>query len=403
VTKLLLHDELLDAQLLRTVGAASCGGADIGECLTTAARVDEASLSSWYEEWLATAERVLALAADEEARGNTVSARDAYFRAANYLRNAGVMLMGTPIDERLRSSNARQTEAFRRGAALLALPPELLAIPFEDTTLPGYFFRAGADGPPRPTVIALGGYDSTAEELYFANGRAALERGYHVLAFDGPGQGSALLQQGLTLRPDFEHVVGAVLDHLAGRAEVDMARVALIGLSLGAHLGPRAASGEHRLAACIADCGSYDLYAGALERFPDNLAAGLGDDPVARAALEDLLGSLEAQPTAGWALRRGQLVHGVDSPTDYLRSMQDYSLVGRAEDIRCPTFVCNAEGDRISESAPQLVAALTCEHEFVQFRTEEGAGDHCESGARSLYHARSFGWLDRVLGNTPAG
>ena len=111
------------------------------------------------------------------------------------------MLLGAPVDERLRISNARQTEVFRLGAALLAQPPEILAIPFQGTTLPGYHFRVDGDERPRPTVVLVGGYDGTSEELYFLNGRAALARGYHVLAFDGPGQGAALLQQQLVLRP----------------------------------------------------------------------------------------------------------------------------------------------------------------------------------------------------------
>jgi hypothetical protein len=27
----------------------------------------------------------------------------------------------------------------------------------------------------------------------------------------------------------------------------------------------------------------------------------------------------------------------------------------------------------------------------------EGAGDHCESGARTLFHARVFAWLDPIM------
>ena len=65
--------------------------------------------------------------------------------------------------------------------------------------------------------------------------------------------------------------------------------------------------------------------------------------------------------------------------------------------ISCPMFVCNAEGDDMSASAPHLVDALTVEKEYVRFTAAEGAGDHCEAGARTLYHARSFGWLDRML------
>ena len=176
--------------------------------------------------------------------------------------------MAAPVDPRLVATNTRQTEVFRQGATLLPYPPEILDISYGTTTLPGYFFPVVADGRPRPTVILLGGYDGTAEELYFFNGAAALARGYNVLAFDGPGQGAALLQQGLVLRPDFENVLTPVLDYLGSRGDVDPGRVGLIGLSLGAHLAPRAVSAEHRIAACVADCGSFDLFASALNASP---------------------------------------------------------------------------------------------------------------------------------------
>src|ERR1700689_5401656 len=142
--------------------------------------------------------------------------------------------MGTPVDPRLVACQRSQADAFRRGAALMARPPQVVSIPYEDASLPGYLFLAGDDDTLRPAVILNGGYDGTAEELYFANGAAALARGYHVLAFDGPGQGAALVRQGLVLRPDWEAVITPVVDYLLTRPEVDPDRVALIGLSLGA-------------------------------------------------------------------------------------------------------------------------------------------------------------------------
>ena len=110
-----------------------------------------------------------------------------------------------------------------------------------------------------------------------------------------------------------------------------------------------------------------------------------------------------AGATSGWPLRRGLLVHGLDDPLELFEAMRDYSLAGRAEKIRCPTWVCNAEGDAISATAPQLVDALRCEKELVTFTAAEGADDHCETGARTLYHARSFGWLDSRLRPWEAG
>jgi alpha-beta hydrolase superfamily lysophospholipase len=405
MTRFAVKDELLDAQTLRAAGTTAYGGADVGECLTTARRVRGTDLASWHTEWTTTARRVDQLAEHCETTGARESARLAYFRASTYYRTAGVMLLAPPVDgvvdARLVESNAAQSRAFRAGAALLDTPPQILAIPYQDTTLPGYFFPVDATGRPRPTVILLGGYDGTAEELYFLNGAAALARGYNVLAFDGPGQGSALLQQGLVLRPDWENVITPVLDHARTRSGVDTDRIALIGLSLGAHLAPRAASAEHRLAAVITDCGSYDLFAAALDRMPGPLAAGFRERrPRATQLVTRILGMLARKPTAGWALRRGQLVHGVDNPIDYLNELRRFTLAPYAAKIQCPTLVCNADGDDISASAPELVAALTCEHEHLQFTDTDGAADHCEAGARVLYHARTFDWLDRHL--TPA-
>jgi pimeloyl-ACP methyl ester carboxylesterase len=308
------------------------------------------------------------------------------------------MLMGAPLDQRLAESYARQTTAFRSGAALLEHPPEVVAIPYQSTTLPGYFFRVDDDPRPRRTMVLVNGYDGTAEELYFLNAAAALARGYHVLAFDGPGQGAALIQQGLVMRADWDAVMTPVLDFVLARPDVDPDQIVLMGLSLGAHLAPRAASVEHRFAACVADCGAYDMHAAALSRIPGPLAEGL-DEPDGRRGrlLQRVLGVLAGRPTAGWGLRRGLLVHGVATPLDYLRALADFSLVGHAERITCPTLVCNAEGDDISASAPALFAALTCPKELITFTAAEGAGDHCEAGARLLFHARVFGWLDTVL------
>jgi alpha-beta hydrolase superfamily lysophospholipase len=398
MTRLGLSDELLDAQLLRAVGAGLYGGADIGECLQAAQSVKGTDLDSWFDAWVRLADQTQELACAEEEAGHRESARAAYLRASTYYRTAGVMLFAAKADPRQRVSNVQQTQMFRRAAALLDIPAEVLQIPFEDTTLPGYFFKPGHDVVPRATVVLTGGYDGTCEELYFSNGAAALARGYNVLAFDGPGQGAALLQQGLVLRPDWESVIIPVIDYAISRPDVDPQRIALIGLSLGAHLAPRAASQEHRIAALIADCGSLDLQAAFLGRLPPLLASRYtAGKRGSRTVLAAVLRMVARKPTVGWALRRGQLAHGVTSPMAYVDALGAYALAGHAGQITCPTWVCNAEGDDIGASAPDLVTALNVDPHFVQFTIAEGAGDHCEQGARALYHARAFGWLDDIL------
>ncbi len=245
-----------------------------------------------------------------------------------------------------------------------------------------------------------GGYDSTAEEVYFYSGAAALARGYNVLCYDGPGQGGALIEDGLLFRPDWETVVaGAILDYVGRRPEVDPMRIALMGMSFGGYLAPRAASGAPTLAACIADPGQYSLLEEARTRLPAPLARQLPNgSPFMLNIIDRLMRLRLRHPTEGWAIRRGLWVHGVERPIDYLRLAAQYTLEGRIERIRCPTLIASAEGDAIGATAGKLYDLLTCPKTFQRFKTSEGAGAHCEAGARGLFNQRVFDWLDAVLG-----
>jgi hypothetical protein len=63
---------------------------------------------------------------------------------------------------------------------------------------------------------------------------AALERGYHAMTFDGPGQQAALFLQGIPFRHDREAVPTPVVDAMVARPDVDPDRAVLAGPVPGA-------------------------------------------------------------------------------------------------------------------------------------------------------------------------
>ena len=90
-----------------------------------------------------------------------------------------------------------------------------------------------------------------------------------------------LYERGIPLRPDWEVVIKAVVDFAETLPLVDAKRIALSGWSLGGHLAPRGASGEPRIAALIADPGTWSIGDG----FRDVVVHKFGVSPEAAADL----------------------------------------------------------------------------------------------------------------------
>src|SRR5919106_6674524 len=380
------------------VRALSLDGCPLGEVSTTISQIEEGDRDGWYEQWAATAVRITALGDESASAGHAVSARDTYFRASSYFRTAYLPLYGSPVDRRLVEAFDKETEAFQKAAALMTPPVEPVEIPYEGTTLPGYFCQVDDSGRSRPTLIGTNGYDSTINELYL-DFAAVLRRGYNLLLFDGPGQGRVLIKQGLVMRPDWENVVKPVVDYALTRPEVDPEKIALMGWSFGGYLAPRAASGEHRLAACIADPGFWDLFEAnkaGLSSLPKETFNKLPDvDP---SVLEPFMENIRANSKLRWSvIQRNFWVHGVDSLSEFLKISEDYSLKEMAAQIRCPTLLGWSESDPLSWNAERIYDSLTCPGELVRFMNAEGAGDHCEVRARQLFDQRAFDWLDETL------
>ena len=202
MTHFALKDELLDAQTLRVAGAAPYGGADVGECLRAAAGVRGTDLTSWHTAWTSMAASALSLAESQQATA-VCTVPGSLFS----VRQVTSALRGSCCWERRWTRALSRATRSRRPLSGPAPPYSSTAgdpqIPIRPRLCPGTSSRGPEDlRGKRGRRHRQGGYNGTAEELYFANG-AARWPGVHVLAFDGPVQGAALLQRELVMRPDW--------------------------------------------------------------------------------------------------------------------------------------------------------------------------------------------------------
>jgi pimeloyl-ACP methyl ester carboxylesterase len=397
----LFRNEAYSFETLRAAGAAPYGGADLGEVRATARAIKAGDDESWLREWRATAERVHRLADACVTAGHRVSARQAYLRASNYYRTAEFFRRKNPSgDEVMLSLSRRSRETFLRAIELMEHPARPISIPYEDTTLPGYLFTVDGSGAARPTVIYTNGYDSTAEESWFAIAAAAIARGYNVLAYDGPGQGAVIREQGLTFRPDWETVLGPVLDYALGMPEVDPDAIAHFGYSLGGYLVARAAAFDDRAAALVLDDGLYDFhqaYVNAVPGFVMKLIYGRRDR--IPNWITGLLARFDTQ--ARWGLDNGRWTIGGDSYADFLRRTTGYSLKGVADRINTPALIMDAEEDQFLRGQPEALASrMTAPTTMAYFTSAEGAGEHCHVGSLLRAHQVIFDWLDERLART---
>ena len=229
--KLYFEDEAFDGQLQRTVGKCDAGMANVGECLYIASRIDARRPRQLVRGMVGVCRRPGGPGRDRRA-GRSRRQRSRPAPARGRVLPPGVLL----ASRRPR----RQGADHRLPGQCRRVPQALPALPrpgrIVDGDTPGYLFTP-AGGGPFPTILHIGGYDSTAEELY-ASVYPALDRGWAFVALDGPGQGSVLYERRIPQRPDWEHVVPGMFDLVAALPEVDASRIVLVGRSFGGAARP---------------------------------------------------------------------------------------------------------------------------------------------------------------------
>lgn len=395
----LSSDESFHFEILRSLSHARYYGADINEVLGVASRIEAGKFESFSNEFNRLADRVYAQANEINSQKYPVSARDAYFRASTYFRAADFYLHGNPDDPRIMDLWEKQTEAFDKALKLLPNPGERVTLKGSGFDIPGIFYPASNDSHAKATIIMGTGYDGAQEELMHDSGFAALERGYNVMTYEGPGQPSVRRYQNLGFITDWEKVVTPVVDYLYTRSDVDTTRIGLMGNSMGGWLALRAAAFEHRIACVIANDGVYDLGEAYTKSMPHGMQHLLdsGDHTKMDQAIREALKNPKAPAQMRWGIEQGVWSFNVDSPSAFMKKTKPMTLEGLENNITCPVWVGWAEHDQFFEGQPQQVKkALGDKAVLVKFTKEDSADHHCHVGATVLLAQRIFDWFEEV-------
>lgn len=422
----LFANPVVNAETLFAVGGAAVLASEVGEMMRIAQTVNaatgnpadlsRASLDAYVAGFGEFADRL-----DEAAAATTsrVTRRQRLQRSSQYTSMQLFFVLGTSQPDREAALYAACADRFARAAELYDPPAEPFSVRSEFGEIPGYFFRPSTDGGRRPTVIISNGSDGQHIDILVGGLTAALDRGYNVAIFEGPGQMRLLFEQGKPFTPDWQKVVGPVFDRV--KARDDVGRVGLIGISFGGMLCARAAADVKGLDAVVLEPAAYD--AAALWKDQDAVRSVRSALAGPAAAIDAARSSMNAAyrqivPTLPFETqfeiaKRGEIYDETNlrdsragnPPSDYFGMIEAMLRFDFTEDyrrIRIPTMLTQNEGDEFFGDQPEQAFALLTgvpaeRKELLRLTAAQGAQLHDQPSGPTVAQEFVFDWLDRFL------
>jgi len=415
--------DVLNYETLLGLSTVASAGADLSEFWVTLTSIQQqmANASSsidnvktiWNRAWGSLASAVLQEANGFLEAGDLLSAAGSFHRATTYYQLAVRFARNVTAPETLALYNT-SVRSFQAAITLYPnrpfLPPCVQAdVPYRDEkgnySLHGYFCSAVpvSSTVPRPTIIALGGLDSTAEANFHHIAVPATQYGYNVLILEGPGQGLVVRTSRLPLRADSEKVVSQAVDWLLsvkGRV-VDSARLVLWGSSFGGYLAARAFAHEKRLSACVADGGIYDFFQVALCKLPSAQQSLFYNN---NQQFDRAISSARNTSLAlDFFLSYAELALGVSRPSQVYAALQNYTLKGQMGALTSrPIFVNDPPLDAQMGNASEiffekLQTPFSPFTQLVQRSTMRGTGLHASTGSTNNGVEAILRWLGKVF------
>ena len=316
----------------------------------------------------------------QRARGAGRALAGAYYdRAAEFFMNA--------TDTRRPATRARFLDTMR---IVYDVTPDLVA--FGAGKMATYDLR-----PERqigPTIVMFGGFDSYVEE-FLPMIAGMVDAGRRIVVFEGPGQGSALEDYGLTMISEWEKPVAAVLDHY------QLKDVAAVGISLGGGLVIRAAAFEPRISRAVA----FDILDDEFEVIARQIGRGV------RIPLRALLNlrarrfvnaiadrAAARKPVSEWGLQQGMHITGTATPYDFLRATTTMSTRKISHRVRADVLLLAGADDhyvplrQLRRQADALINARSVTTRV--FTAAEQASNHCQLGNIGAVSRLIESWLD---------
>jgi dienelactone hydrolase len=367
------------AAYVNMIGSIAYGGAEMGELhkigrmLKGKAPDDD---EAWFHACAKVADGVRAYAEKWEKAGHRVSASHAYLRACNYYQMAE--RFRTPKDKIGLDAYKKGVDCFHHYVGLTDLKIEIVEVPYENGSLPGYFVHAqNAKAKRAPCVVFFDGLDVTKEIQFVRGVPDLIKRGISCLVMDAPGTGEAIRFRNYVLRHDYEVAGSACIDWLEKRADVDPKKIGVVAISLGGYYAPRCAAMEPRFAACIAWGAQWD-YHGTWKKRVD-------------AAYQTSLS------VPGHHI---EWIMGAKSVDEALRKLEPFKLDGVMQKMRCPfLLVHGAEDEQIplADAQKQFDACGSRDKTFRVYTAEEGGAQHCQRDYLTLVVAEMWNWFDEKL------
>ena len=265
---------------------------------------------------------------------------------------------------------------------------ERFRVPYQEGFLPA--MKIPPAGGKKGVLVMHGGFDSFIEEFYSMM-RYFSERGYEVIAFDGPGQGAARRKYGLALDLEWEKPVKAVLDYF------NLDNVTLLGLSMGGWLCLRAAAFETRITRVIATGHAIDYMKSmnsvfrALHLWFFKHARGFMDRMATK--------KFQGESIPAWAVKHLMYITKKQKPMDALETyllMNDRNI--HSELVKQDVLVLSGRGDHFipfKMHGKQLKALTRAKSVSDRvFTKKDHAQNHCQTGNLGLALDVMVKWME---------